>query len=199
MYISGNYIHLNLTTTTTLNKGQKTLGKVVAEFRARQRGLGREQVGKVCFAECFFTGTQQSREKTLLSADNRNSANKSRRQNGTNGATATCHRCFAEFMHSAKAAWLCRVLHWANIFIRIFKKKSPAHAAAREEDASMRDESGHRAWWRRWRRTWHLASTVGGAVARRRLPSRAHAAAVRCGLRALLPRVGCCCLPAVCM
>jgi hypothetical protein len=43
-----------------LGKAAKTLGKAFAECRTRQRRLGTQCIGKAFFAECFFSGTQQS-------------------------------------------------------------------------------------------------------------------------------------------
>jgi hypothetical protein len=43
-----------------LGKALKTLGKVFAECRTRQRGLGTQCIGKALFAEYFFSGTRQS-------------------------------------------------------------------------------------------------------------------------------------------
>jgi hypothetical protein len=43
-----------------LGKALKTLGKVFAECRTRQRGLGTQCIDKALFAEYFFSGTRQS-------------------------------------------------------------------------------------------------------------------------------------------
>jgi hypothetical protein len=43
-----------------LDKALKTLGKLFAECRTRQRGLGIQCIGKAVFAEYFFSGTRQS-------------------------------------------------------------------------------------------------------------------------------------------
>jgi hypothetical protein len=43
-----------------LDKALKTLGKLFAECRTRQRGLGIQCFGKAVFAEYFFSGTRQS-------------------------------------------------------------------------------------------------------------------------------------------
>jgi hypothetical protein len=42
-----------------LGKALKTLGKGFAECRTRQRRLDIQCIGKVVFAEYFFSGTQQ--------------------------------------------------------------------------------------------------------------------------------------------
>jgi hypothetical protein len=42
-----------------LGKSLKTLGKVFAECRTRQRGLGTQCIDKAFFAEYFFAGTRQ--------------------------------------------------------------------------------------------------------------------------------------------
>jgi hypothetical protein len=42
-----------------LSKALKTLDKVFAECRTRQRGLGTQCIGKAFFAEYFFSGTRQ--------------------------------------------------------------------------------------------------------------------------------------------
>jgi hypothetical protein len=58
-----------------LSKVLKTLGKVFAECRTRQRGLGTQCIGKAFFAEYFFSGTRQSG----LSSAREHSAKKSSR------------------------------------------------------------------------------------------------------------------------
>jgi hypothetical protein len=42
-----------------LGKALKTLGKVFAECRTRQIGIGTQCIGKAFFAEYFFSGTRQ--------------------------------------------------------------------------------------------------------------------------------------------
>jgi hypothetical protein len=42
-----------------LGKALKTLGKLFAECRTRQRGLDIQCIGKAVFAEYFFSGTRQ--------------------------------------------------------------------------------------------------------------------------------------------
>jgi hypothetical protein len=42
-----------------LGKALKTLGKVFAECRTRQRGIGTQCIGKAFFVEYFFSGTRQ--------------------------------------------------------------------------------------------------------------------------------------------
>jgi hypothetical protein len=46
--------------TTEICRALKILGKLFAECRTRQRGLGIQCIGKAVFAEYFFSGTRQS-------------------------------------------------------------------------------------------------------------------------------------------
>jgi hypothetical protein len=52
----------------------KTLGRVFAECRTRQRGLGTQCIGKAFFAEYFFSGTRQRLCQVLGSTRQRKAA-----------------------------------------------------------------------------------------------------------------------------
>jgi hypothetical protein len=52
-----------------LGKALKTLGKLFAECRTRQRGLGIQCIGKVVFAEYFFSGTRQRKAVVTATGD----------------------------------------------------------------------------------------------------------------------------------
>jgi hypothetical protein len=52
-----------------LGKALKTLGKLFAECRTRQRGLGIQCIGKAIFAEYFFSGTRQRKAAVTVTDD----------------------------------------------------------------------------------------------------------------------------------
>jgi hypothetical protein len=52
-----------------LGKALKTLGKLFAECRTRQRELGIQCIGKAVFAEYFFSGTRQRKAAVTTTGD----------------------------------------------------------------------------------------------------------------------------------
>jgi hypothetical protein len=54
---------------SALGKALKTLGKVFAECRTRQRGLGTQCIGKAFFVEYFFSGTRQRKAVVMAPVD----------------------------------------------------------------------------------------------------------------------------------
>jgi hypothetical protein len=52
-----------------LGKALKTLGKLFAECRTRQRGLGTQCIDKAFFAEYFFSDTRQRKAAVTALGD----------------------------------------------------------------------------------------------------------------------------------
>jgi hypothetical protein len=52
-----------------LGKALKTAGKLFAECRTRQRGLGIQCIGKAVFAEYCFSGTRQRKAAIMATGD----------------------------------------------------------------------------------------------------------------------------------